>query len=58
MVSGKKTSFDFWQPLLVQGQPRIARIESPYGEGSYQLTGLHTEPCMDPYQAEDDPDPF
>lgn len=54
MAPGKKTGFDFWRPLLVQGQLTIARVESPYGEVSYQLTGLHTEPYMDPYQAEDD----
>ena len=58
MAAGKKTDYDFWRPLLVQGQLKIARIESPYGEVSYQLTGFHTEPYEDPYQAEDDPYPF
>jgi hypothetical protein len=44
MEGGKKAKFDFWNPVWVRGKLEIQTIKSPYGDVSYQLTGMAIEP--------------
>ncbi len=44
MEKKKKITFDFWQPLWVHGRLKVAKSTSPYGDVSYQMTGMLTQP--------------
>lgn len=44
MEKKKKITFDFWQPLWVEGRLKVAKSTSPYGDVSYQMTGISTQP--------------
>jgi hypothetical protein len=51
MAKGQKVAFEFWRPLWVQGYLKIAKTTSPYGDASYHLTGVATQPFQESEEA-------
>lgn len=48
MAGGKKTKLSFWDPVWVQGKLDITTVKSPYGDVSYNMSGMVIEPYKEP----------